>query len=122
MEANNIPESEFQVFKGLSELMTSGDYVDAQMDFIRTNMDKFDEEEENKIEYTGIFETYVGTMEKVIDEQLAAKFSEDKCEAFYQHFQANYPSYEKVDPEIVEKLFTMIDFMKFKENMLNLKK
>jgi ADP-ribosylation factor 2-binding protein len=102
--------------------MASTDFVDAQLDFIKTNMDKFDEEEENKIEYTGIYETYVGIMEKVIDEQLSAKFSEERCEAFYQHFQANYPKYEKVDQELVEKLFTMIDFLKFKETMLNLKK
>jgi ADP-ribosylation factor 2-binding protein len=92
------------------------------VDFIETNMEKFDEEEENKIEYTGIYETYVGTMEAIIDEQLASKFSEQRCEAFYQHFQANYPMYEKIDNEIVEKLFTMIDFLKFKEGMLNLKK
>ena len=102
--------------------MASSDFVDAQLDFIKTNMDKFDEEEENKIEYTGIYETYVGIMERVIDEQLNAKFSEEKCEAFYQHFQANYPKYEKIDNDLVEKLFTMIDFMKFKEQMLNLKK
>ena len=63
MEAQDIPASEMEVFRGLQDLMASEDFINAQLDFIKHNMDKFDEEEENKIEYTGIYETYVGIME-----------------------------------------------------------
>ena len=40
------------------------------MSFLNANMHAFDDAEENKLEYTAIYETYVAILDKLIDAKL----------------------------------------------------
>jgi len=44
---------------------------------MRANMGTFDENEENKLEYMSIFESYVMSMEDLIDAKLNEKYANE---------------------------------------------
>ena len=54
-------------------ILISPDFHTAQMSFMTSNIDKFDENEENKLEYTAIYESYVEIIESLIDSNLNQK-------------------------------------------------
>jgi hypothetical protein len=82
------------------------------------NQDKFEDTEENKLEYTNIYTEYVYILEQMIEANLLAKFTSDQIEGFYSTFKDNLHKYEKLNPEVVDSLFAFIDFEKFKKNIL----
>ena len=84
--------------------------------------DIFDENDENKLEYTTIFEEYVKILERTIDTQLYQNYQEAQISAFYNDFKDNFKEYQKVNSDTVEILFGFIDFNKFKTQMLEVKK
>lgn len=84
--------------------------------------DIFDENDENKLEYTTIFEEYVKILESTIDTQLYQNYQEAQISAFYNDFKDNFKEYQKVNSDTVEILFGFIDFNKFKTQMLEVKK
>lgn len=88
------------------------------MTFMQANVGHFDEFDENKLEYTGIYESYVTIMEDIIDAKLVERFSTEDIEAFYHEFRDNYMTYEAQDKETVDKLFELTDFVRFKDSML----
>ena len=122
MEATSITQANKDVFYGIQSIVASAEFLDAQLLFYKTNMHLFDEDDENKLEYTGIYEHYVMAMEGVIDAKLAEKFSQDVIDSFYVDFIQQYKEYEKLDAILVGLLFTMTDFLKFKESMIRNKK
>ena len=52
-----------QIFNNIGDLCATSEFNDAQMSFFTHNCGVFSEEEENKLEYTAIYETYVKLME-----------------------------------------------------------
>ena len=64
-------------------------------------MSKFDEAEENKLEYTGIYEAYVQIIDQLIDSKLAEScgFSQPEIEEFYANFSQQSAAYEALDRE-----------------------
>lgn len=82
------------------------------------NQDKFEDTEENKLEYTNIYTEYVFILEEVIEANLKQQYSDEQIETFYSTFKENMPEYSKVNPEVVETLFGFIDFEKFKKAIL----
>ena len=84
--------------------------------------DIFDENDENKLEYTTIFEEYVKILESTIDTQLYQNYQEAQISAFYNDFKDNFKEYQKVNSDTVEILVGFIDFNKFKTQMLEVKK
>ena len=53
-------------------------------------MSKFNEEEENKLEYTNVYQDYVQLMEQILDSMLKKstyEYSDEKVEAFYSTFK-----------------------------------
>ena len=89
--------------------------------FMEANLSAFDENDENKLEYTGIYESYVKIMEDVIDSGLMVSFSQEDIEKFYLDFCDNYKNYESQDKETVDKLFRLTDLENFKDSMLEVK-
>jgi hypothetical protein len=81
-------------------------------------MDKFEDTEENKLEYTNIYTEYVYILEQMIEANLLEKYGNDQIEAFYGTFKDNLKEYEKLNPEAVETLFSFVDFEKFKKNIM----
>jgi hypothetical protein len=101
--------------------MASSDFINAQATFMEANLSAFDENDENKLEYTGIYESYVKIMEDVIDSGLMVSFSQEDIEKFYLDFRDNYKNYESQDKETVDKLFRLTDLENFKDSMLEVK-
>ena len=88
------------------------------MDFFEKNKDKFEDTEENKLEYTNIYTEYVYILEEMIEANLKEKYTNEQIEAFYASFKDNLSNYEKINPEVVDTLFGFIDFEKFKKAIL----
>ena len=81
-------------------------------------METFDENDENKLEYTPIYESYVKIMEDYIDAKMMEKYSMDEIKSFYLDFANDPAKYEAIDKAIVEELFAFTDFEQFKKQML----
>ena len=96
--------------------------MEAQVAFMKQNMHVFDEAEENKLEYMSIFESFVMSMEDLIDTKLHEQFPSDEVDSFYANLHHNFSEYEKIDTSLVATLLMMTDFVKFKESMLENKR
>ena len=68
-------------------------------------MGTFTDDDENKLEYTQIFEAYVSILEQIISVKLKQTYPEEKVDAFYEDFAANIPKYEALDAITVNVLF-----------------
>ena len=77
--------------------------------------DVFTDDDENKLEYTIIFENYVQILDTVIDAKLYSQFKEQTVTNFYLDFKDGYKKYEAEDAETVETLFGFTDFNRFKK-------
>lgn len=61
-------------------------------------------------------------MEQLIEVKLTEKYTDTEVEQFYIAFEADYKRFEQEDQNSFEIIFSMIDFLKFKETMLRYKK
>ena len=52
-------QKNIEIFKYVADLITKQEFNDACMSFYVANVDKFEETEENKLEYSMIHESYV---------------------------------------------------------------
>ena len=120
--ADAISQQNKDVFYAIQDIVASPAFLDAQLDFYKNNMAKFDYEDENKLEYTPIYESYVTIMEQVIDVKLNEKYDDSIVQPFYVDFTEKWKQYSELDANLVNTLFVMTDFMKFKEAMLSHKK
>jgi len=66
----------FEIFKMVSEIVQDDEFTNAQNAFFDKNKEPFEETEENKLEYTQIFEQYVTILEEIIAVKLKEKYSE----------------------------------------------
>ena len=87
-------------------------------------MTKFNDDEENKLEYTNVYQDYVEMMEKVLDVTLKEQYKhpEADLDAFYKSFKQLRSGYETMNADVMETLFGMVDFSKFKESLLDYKR
>lgn len=122
MDATGISQENMTIFSSISDLVSSADFRDATVEFMQKHMDTFDESDENKLEYTTIFEEYVQILESTIDTQLYKSYPEPQIKAFYNNFKDNFSEYAKINEDTVETLFGFTDFNKFKKQVLEIKK
>jgi hypothetical protein len=92
------------------------------MVFFEGNAHKFTDDEENKLEYTKIHEEYIYIIDEMIEGQLKLTFSEDEIDQFYADFKNNYHKFHAKNRDAVDILNCAIDFSRFKELMLKIKK
>lgn len=85
---------------------------------MQTYYHKFDECEENKIEYTEIFNQYTTAIEGYIVENLEKRMSNFDMERFSEELSRRKT---QLDGEIFELLFSLTDFLAFKELILDYK-
>ena len=79
-------------------------------------MQIFDEKaDENKLEYTSVFASYIHILDQLIDSKLREKYSEDQIESFYETYAKSSAVYKKLNPTVHEILFGFVDFQKFRE-------
>lgn len=87
-------------------------------------MTLFNDDEENKLEYTNVYQDYVEMMEKVLDVTLKDQYKHQEADvdAFYGSFKDLRASYETMNSDVMDTLFSMVDFSKFKECLLDYKR
>ena len=86
-------------------------------------MQIFDETaDENKLEYTNVFGSYIHIFDEMIEAQLKEKFSDEQIKEFFESYAKNQSQYESRNKNVHDTLFAMVDFTKFKEQILSYKK
>lgn len=76
------------------------------------NCHVFENEEENKLEYTTIYEQFVDIVERAIEAKLKEEYNyqDSEIEEFLKTFEDNIGTYKEKDPETVDVLYGFIDF------------
>ena len=115
---------DMSIFKVICGAVTDTEFTSAQQEFYEKNAHIFNDDDENKLSYTDVFESYVYLLDQTITAKLLeAKYDEQAdLEPFYKGFKANIKLYEAENPDVVDTLYTFIDFQKFKDNILEIKK
>ena len=76
MESNNTV-TDLQIFKVICEYLTLEEFQSAQHDYLGAHMGRFEETEENKLEYTTIHEGYIFILEEIIFAKIKTEYSDD---------------------------------------------
>uniref|UniRef100_A0A0A9VQF0 ADP-ribosylation factor-like protein 2-binding protein n=2 Tax=Lygus hesperus TaxID=30085 RepID=A0A0A9VQF0_LYGHE len=109
----------FDVIVGqLEDILIDKHFQKLQRDFLDKYCLEFDDTEENKLSYMEIFEEYVRTIERSIEERLKINIPNFNMEQFQMELVDNKDS---LDGEVFEMLYTLSDFMAFKSLMLDYK-
>lgn len=100
----------------LEDILIDKHFQKLQRDFFDKYCLEFEEIEENKLSYMEIFEEYVCTIERNIEERLKISIPNFDMETFLNEIQENK---QYLDGEVFEMLYTLSDFMAFKSLMLD---
>ena len=61
--SGKVSSENMQVFRTIAELIASSEFQDATFQYLDENKEPFTDDDENKLEYTPIFENYVHILE-----------------------------------------------------------
>ncbi|XP_061630921.1 ADP-ribosylation factor-like protein 2-binding protein isoform X1 [Phyllopteryx taeniolatus] len=89
-----------------------------QQNFMEKHYQEFDNTEENKLSYTAIFNEYVELLEKYVEQQLIKRIPSFNMSTFIEHLMEHK---DEVSGDIVDILLSFIDFVAFKEMVLQYK-
>ncbi|XP_037109843.1 ADP-ribosylation factor-like protein 2-binding protein isoform X1 [Syngnathus acus] len=89
-----------------------------QRNFMEKHYKEFDCTEENKLSYTTIFNEYVEQLEKYVEHQLIRRIPGFIMSTFIDHLMQHK---DEVSGDIVDILLSFIDFLAFKEMVLQYK-
>jgi len=119
-ENSNNDQSEFDTIVGCIEDIVIGEkFQDLQESLIGSNCEEFDENsEENKLIYMDIFQGYTKAVEEFIEEELEKRIPEFNMRTFIQELESRRAD---LDGEVFDLLFTLTDFLAFKEMMIDYK-
>ena len=67
-----------EIFNDIADYIANSDFGSAQFEFFEGCKKKIEADEENKLEYTPIFNEYVETMEKFIEFKLKEKHTDEQ--------------------------------------------
>ena len=87
-------------------------------------MGLFNSDEENKLEYTNVYQDYVHLMEQILDVTLKGEghgHTEEQVDKFYETFKDNQELYKNMNEDVMDLLFGLVDFAKFKTSLLEYK-
>ena len=101
----------------LEAFMMEDDFASTQAAFCRAECAIFEDTDENKLEYTPIFERYVDALETAIEAHLASAVPGFDMLEFAEMLEARRET-EALDGDAFELLATLSDFDAFKELML----
>ena len=71
------------IFEKIANLVCQAEFFEQSAVFLAKNASVFDDSDENKLEYTAIFESYVLILEQLIDTKLGESHSRAQIDAFY---------------------------------------
>jgi len=66
-----------RVFNALADQIAQIEFQNDQYEFFNKHMNTFEDTDENKLEYTQIYEAYVYILEQIIEAKLSAQFGQE---------------------------------------------
>lgn len=116
---STVPSVFDQIVGYLEDIMISEEFQETQGRFINDNCETFEETDENKLCYTIIHNKYITMIENLLDRELKKRMAKFSMEDFMSDLQKHK---NELDGEVFEMLYTLTDFVLFKEMMLDYKK
>jgi len=103
----------------IEDIVIDQKFQDMQEELLRSHCDEFDEtSEENKLVYTEIYQLYTSAVEDFIEAELEKRVPDFRMKDFVKDLEAKRA---ELDGEVFEMLFTLTDFLAFKEMMIDFK-
>ncbi|XP_059617503.1 ADP-ribosylation factor-like protein 2-binding protein [Phlebotomus argentipes] len=119
MSASSESEDYFDTVIGhIEDFVISDEFQKLVQNFMQTYYKEFNECEENRIEYTEIFNQYTNALESCIVGNLEERMPNFSMERFSEELSKRKT---QLDGEIFELLFSLTDFLAFKELILDYK-
>jgi len=103
----------------LEEIVMEEGFVNLQEQFFEDNCVHFEDDEENRLIYTDIFNRYTENLEKYLENRLAQEVQNFSMEEFGQLLSENQ---DQIDEQILEMLLSFSEFTAFKELITDYKK
>nr|XP_054748952.1 ADP-ribosylation factor-like protein 2-binding protein [Lytechinus pictus] len=117
--SSNLADRKFDAIIGhVEDIIMEDGFHSLKDDFMEKYYGVFEDTEENKFEYTDLFNQYTKLIEKYIEEQLTARIPAFCMEEFLKQLTKRK---DNLEGEIFEILYTFSDFLAFKELMLDYK-
>ena len=116
-------DSEYYKFdtfaEALQDIVIDEEFEKMQNDFCEKYYKVFEEKDENKLEYTKIFNEYTKTTEEFLEKELEKRVKEYKVDEFYKLLESKE---FKIDEQLLDTLLDLSEFNNFKEMMINYKR
>lgn len=103
----------------LEDIAISSQFQDLMLSFCQQHCDTFEDTEENKLEYTEIFNKWTTHIEGYIENQLKNVFSDFSTATFLQQLCERQNIEQEIVEDVLELLVSLSDFETFKGLMLN---
>jgi len=100
----------------IEDIVVEGTFQDMQAEFMDKYCNEFDDNEENKLSYTTIFQEYVSMLEKYIETELKRRADDFNMKDFMTQLSKR-PN--EISEELFEMLSSFTDFLVFKELMVD---
>ena len=112
-------EDEFDLIVScLEEILFDDSFMKEQSDFFEQHCEIFEDKEENKIEYTAIFEKFKSITENIIEQRLKSTLKGFSMRKFEKMLSLRG---DELGGEVFDFLLSLGDFSEFKETMLSYK-
>ena len=105
--------------EALQDIVIEDEFEKMQNDFCEKYYKIFEEKDENKLEYTKIFNQYTKTTEEFLEKELKKRVKEYNIDDFYKLLESKK---FKIDEQLLDTLLDLSEFNNFKEMMLNYKR
>ena len=110
----------FDIFaEALQDIVIEEEFEKMQNDFCEKYYKVFEDKDENKLEYTKIFNEYTKKTEEFLEKNLKKRVTQYKLDDFYKMLESKK---FKMDEQLFDTLIDLSDFNNFKEMMLNYKR
>lgn len=117
--SKSAEEDEFDlIISCLEEILFDDEFMTEQSNFFERNCSVFEDREENKIEYTAIFEEFKKVTESIIESSLKSKVAGFTMRKFEKMLSSRG---DQLGGEVFDLLLSLGDFSEFKETMLSYK-
>ena len=105
--------------EALQDIVIEDEFEKMQNDLCEKYYKIFEEKDENKLEYTKIFNEYTKTTEEFLEKELKKRVKEYNIDDFYKLLESKK---FKIDEQLLDTLLDLSEFNNFKEMMLNYKR
>ena len=105
--------------EALQDIVIEEEFEKMQNDFCEKYYRVFEDKDENKLEYTKIFNEYTKKTEEFLEKNLKKRVTQYKIDDFYKMLESKK---FKMDEQLLDTLLDFSDFNNFKEMMLNYKR